>query len=507
MYQKFINSSFYEVLHSFFKQENFKKFFFISVGIYIIALFALFRGNIYYIDDWNSSISNTSWDHFSRFLMTIILNKIASVFKTTTDLSPLTQIFSVCFISLSAMILLYIIRKRFDTLGILAAIPLGLSPHFLENLSYKYDSLGMGMSLFLAIVPFLFKERGILFFISSIICLLLMYMTYQASNGIYIVLSLYFAISLYFLEDRDLKQSLKFLLNAGLSFVLASVIYKKFIVIPVDNYVSDSMLTLRDLFMGGGFENIKRYVVSLFNDLKKLPYFQLSFVVDIFFIGSFVIKSRRNKILSFFACVIFVSLGFCLSYGIYFVLQKPLFEPRAFIGFGVFVGTICIASVSLLESFKALKIRILHYLSCIIVVIMSYSLIAFATAYGNAITKQNEYIMFRSELLLRDLINIIPKDKKASIILEGSIGLAKPTNHFVGKYGGIGRLIPPIMMNAPTWYWSYAPLRHLKSPYGNFLSQSCKDKPSDSKLVFENVYHSIEAAGDCYVVILRSVDN
>lgn len=149
------------------------------------------------------------------------------------------------------MILNFAIRKKLDYIGVLASIPLGLSPYFLENLSYKFDATFMSFSVLCTIVPFLFRERLVAFFISSVVCLILMYCSYQASNGIYIVLSLYFALSLYFFDNKSAKQALGFVFSCIVAFALASLIYKKWIVIPVDSYVSDSMFALSDLLNGG----------------------------------------------------------------------------------------------------------------------------------------------------------------------------------------------------------------------------------------------------------------
>ena len=245
--------SFFTLTRDFLTQPRFKQTFIFGVLVYCIALFALVRGDVYYIDDWGHSTNpKTAWDHFSRFVGTALMHAV-NLKPIVVDLSPLTQLIAVLFLVLGGMILNFAVRKKLDYIGVLAAIPLGLSPHFLENLSYKLDSTFMSFAVLCCIVPFLFRERLVAFFTSSVVCLILMYCSYQASNGIYIVLGLYFALSLYFFDKKSVKQALGFLFVCIGAFALASLIYKKWIVTPIDwGYASDSMIPLSNLLNGGG---------------------------------------------------------------------------------------------------------------------------------------------------------------------------------------------------------------------------------------------------------------
>lgn len=224
---------------------SFKRTFIYGILLYIIALFAIFRGDVYYMDDIQNSVINGQWNHYSRYLASFLIADILPFFKGTIDLSPLPQIISCVFMVLSSMILLQRMRGRLDLWGILASLPLGLSPHLLQLFSYKFDSLLL-LAVFFAILPFLFKGR--IFVIISVISLLCSLNIYQAGSAIYILLCLYFAFSMLFLESKNITQALRFMCACAVSLIVALLLYK-LMANPIDSYASDKMI---DFDLGGG---------------------------------------------------------------------------------------------------------------------------------------------------------------------------------------------------------------------------------------------------------------
>ncbi|MGX2983819.1 hypothetical protein, partial [Helicobacter sp. 23-1045] len=104
-----------QIVRNFVNSQNLTNALIYGILLYIIALFALLRGDIYYADDFQHSISDESnAGVFSRFLIPFMLSEVATFGKGTLDLSPLPQIFGVCFVVASSMILLYLIRGKFD---------------------------------------------------------------------------------------------------------------------------------------------------------------------------------------------------------------------------------------------------------------------------------------------------------------------------------------------------------------------------------------------------------
>ena len=487
------------VVREFIATPNLYKAFLYGIALYGIALFALLRGDIYYMDDLNSSIIDLSWNHNSRYLGTFLLNDLSTFGKGALDMSPLLQVIAVCFVVISSMILLYLIRGKFDFIGIVASLPLGLSPHFLQNLSYKFESLFMAMALFFAIVPFLFKEKIRIFCAISVVSLICLFMCYQAANATYIILSLYFAFSAFFIKGRSFKESALFLGICAANLIIASLIYKLTINPIVPLGISDKTIALNSHFFIAVWANLAEYATTIFNDFKQMAYMWLIALNCVLFVINATICANRPKIFVIFSATLFLALGFALSFGLYVVLEYPLFHPRAFYGFNALVAIIAIANISFASRIDSNKI--LHYFSCTLAIITAYFLISFANIYGNALKKQDEYLDFRAKLLLQDLSDKIPRG--ASITIDISqIGTAPVTARFYSKYGAL-LLIPRLARQDDFWF--NMKLRHLNAPYNFGNDEICNfiKEIFGSEVIFKNGYHTIERAKSCYIVMFR----
>ncbi len=493
----------WRIVCDFISVPNLKSAFLWGIALYAIALFALLRGDIYYIDDLQHSIiDNSNANTFSRYLTTFTLSGVATFGKGTLDLSPLPQIFGICLVIISSMILIYLIRGKFDFIGIVASLPLGLSPHFLQNLSYKFDSLTMAMALFFAIVPFLFQRNKRVFCVVSVISLLCMLMCYQAANATYIILSLYFA---FFATSQNLKQSAGFLGICAANLIIATLIYKLIIMQPVSEYIiaytSNKMLSLDAHFFVGLWANLAEYATTIFNDLKNMAYMWLIALNCVLFVAMVAICANRPKIFVVFGATLFLTLGFALSFGLYIVLEKTIFEPRTFYGFNALVAVIAIANISFMNQVDSHKIRaILHYFSCTLAIITAYFLISFANIYGNALKKQDEYLDFRAKLLLQDLSDKIPRG--AMVDLKIYLDKHPVAQRFAEKYGDISRLIPKVAENDWFFHWR---VRHLNAPYNLENSEMCAFllETFGSEIIAKNAYHTITKSKSCYIVTIN----
>ena len=497
-----------QIARDFINAPSLAKAFICALFLYAIALFALIRGDIYYYDDWINSVNDGVWN-WSRHLSNVILGGIASFGKGTLDSSPLLQIMGVCFVVISSLILLYLIRGKFDLIGIIASLPLGLSPHFLQNLSFKFDSLTMGMALFFAIAPFLFQKNMRVFCAVSVILLLCAFMCYQAANGTYIILSLYFAFSAYFLQNRSFKQSAGFLGICAVNLIIATLIYGLMIndsVMGIGNsYASHEMLPLNLSFFPALAQNLATYATTIFSDLQSTAFIWLVAINCAIFVINIAIHANRPKMLSIFSATAFLALGFALSFGLYLVLQKPLFAPRAFYGFNAFVAIIGIANVSLLQldSIKSTHSapprlqKFIYYASFVVAIIMAYFLISFANIYGNALKKQDEYLDFRARLLLNDFGKVIPHNPNIMINIEAFVNDNHPVaQRFADKYGNISRIIPRTFMAT-----------HLLGGYesSRMLGEFCEvaKEQLDNEVVLKNAYHTIKRVKNCYIVTMQ----
>lgn len=139
---------------------SFGKSLLILICIYWISCIALFMADFNYQDDlgrvWRGY---KEWGHYGRILANA-LSTYVHMGNYLCDVSPLSQLLALVIVAIAGMILLYVYLERrfFSTFEIIALIPLGLNPYFLESLSYKYDAPYMALSVLASIMPIIFYE-------------------------------------------------------------------------------------------------------------------------------------------------------------------------------------------------------------------------------------------------------------------------------------------------------------------------------------------------------------
>lgn len=220
----------------------------------------------------------------------------------------------------------------------------------------------------------------------------------------------------------------------------------------------------------------------------------------VIFIIAAVKVAKRKKIV-FFITPLFLALCLCASYGLYLILVKPLFAPRAFNGIGALVALILLSAILLSQS------PILRNSARFCAILLTYTCIAFANAYGNAIIKQQEWTIFRANLILGDLSQLKVPSKSTAIFIKDSIGYAPATKFFTQRHSIARRIIPVLLREG--WMWNQSVFWHLKSPYIIINERKKCEIPTQEnlqKILLENDYHIISQIGACVVVELKSRD-
>ena len=141
--------------------RSFLKPLLILFGIYFLGILTIIRANFLYRDDIWRAVESIFWQWFgwSRYV-SVFSSFIVHADINLTDISPLPQLIAIFILSVSSLILVYVIgKKKITIVRLLASIPLGLSPFILENLSYKFDPPYNALSILACIVPFLFIAR------------------------------------------------------------------------------------------------------------------------------------------------------------------------------------------------------------------------------------------------------------------------------------------------------------------------------------------------------------
>jgi len=490
--------------------RSFIKSVLIMSGVYLLGSISLIRANFFYLDD----IMRTEYGYRRWYKMNRYVSEFFSILihgdSHLTDISPLPQIVAILFLAISSVLLVYVLNNRkITTIGLLASVPVGLSPYMLQCLSYKFDSPYMALSVLMSFVPFLFYTRKKAFVFCSIICLLIMCMTYQASSGIYILVTLVLCFNDWNRKKKTNREVFFFLGNAIISFSIAMIFFRFFLMKPYDpplGYASTSMLQFSQLF-SGILANVQNYI-NLINSDFGFIWKALIGIIFCFYIVKSFWTSAQNKIIIFFVAIVFLCLLSFLSYGVYIVLKQPLFEPRAMYGFGVLLA---ILSVCIVYEFN--KIAKIFALA------LSWSFFVFAFSYGNALADQKRYADFRITILLHDLSALYPDkdidENRITLQLKNTIGFTASIKNIAKHNPVINKLVPQIMRECDAGVETFIPVYYLQYfNYGrdntnNFIWAVQMGEPYvdfnalDLPVVLKTYYHTVRSDGKRVLVELN----
>lgn len=537
---------------AFFHTQGFWKYFLIAFSLYLLGIMSIIRADVYYIDDLNRSIIGyKEWDNFSRYI-SYYLSTFMHMDTILADVSPLTQLVAIAFLSFASLILVWSVReviwknedsqwesdeqpnkKRLTTLAIIASLPIGLSPYFLEELSFKYDSPYMALSVLFSVIPFIFIHHIRAYIPVAILSSLGMCMTYQASSGIEVILVIFFGFLMLNQTNAGVKKAVIFVSVSLLNYLIALGIFKFFIMHPyAHEQAGTSMFSLANM-PSGVLNNMQMYLGYLWNDFDWTGIKICFFALMLFFLISVTYQSKIDKLLAFVLGAIVLAIGIMLSYGVYLVLVEPLQRPRAFIGIGVWSAALAIYVVSAWRGWaykqedqqrtnssnivtRSFTARLFFVTSAVVVGFFSWSLVVFANAYGNALSQQDKYQNFRFTILLDDLVSVMPKQKSYkdyTFRIKGWV-TSSPVLENSSKHNPLMKRLVKITDGK---YWVRTAMKHygwgdvpeeqpnvlVDSEDFNKLAENPKCIPETAgklKKRIDNIFHLIEVYPECTII-------
>lgn len=471
-----------------------KKYLFFLIALYFLGYFSIIRANF-----WNFSIDDLprqmegsrEWVNFYRYISefgSILIHTSTKIF----DIAPLTQIFAILFISLASFFIISIFTdNNFSFFKCFAILPVGLYPFYLSNFSYRYDSPYMAFSVLVCVIPFLFYKDIKQFIISSIICLFLMCISYQASSGIYIILAVLVFTQNLFGKKMSSKELSRFTLCSIICFITSLLLFSFIFIEKVESDVYvDTSIKMSNILV-----NLSSYLSSLFNDLGLNILSILSIVVCFIYIISNVINTKLNKITAILVSVITIIFCIPMTFGAYIALAKPEFIPRAFIGIGVFIGTISLICSNFEQNSKVIK-----FLKNLILIYLSYSTIAFAYGFGNAQYQQKEYIRFRSTILASDLSEVISEtNEPIELLFTNNLDYAKSVEV-------LGKVYPLVYKSIDCGFSSHRGSEFILESLNlcNLVSGNNHNYlNTDFPILKENNYHKIQGYNNKYLITFK----
>lgn len=418
---------------------NYKKI----VPLWIIGIFyilPLIINNSPYFDDIGRSVYGYfSWGIDGRPLSDLIFS-LLDMGAPATNIAPFPQI--ACILILTS--LCYLLHLKFNAehkMGWLIFTPIFLSPFFVQNLAFQFDSLTMALSVAFACAPVFATGRGWLkLFLSSAAGVVVSLCFYQAALSAFIaVMSIYV---LFELNKRANPLNLAFNVSAAVAgLAVGYVLYSK-AVVPF--FVTSDYANGYNQLIGGTddlYANIRlteKVLRSLFTGLTG----KIFLIVFIFaFAGAVTLAVRmlkrqdsaKIKIVNIgLLALSLIVLLFCIP-GPGLVLKNIPIGPRVFIGFGFFIAGI-LALSSFIFNERAHRLNFLSIIVCV----LSFSFIA---TFANASKSQDKFTEKVINEISLDIFKVGFKNVK-TITVDGKMLDTPVVQKAVDKYPLMRQLIP-----------------------------------------------------------------
>lgn len=473
------------------KKVSAKRAFAIVTFVYILGISAILRANINYIDDMGRIAEGyKGWEDYSRFL-SVSLSSFLHMGNYLTDISPLPQLLAVVILAASGILLLYVFynRTHFDGYELIALVPLGLNPYFLQCISYKFDSPYMALSILGSVIPILYtKKRTIVYIGASIIGMIIVCTTYQAASGIYPMLVALQAFKMWN-EQQSLKETGQFCLKSVIGWGTGLMLYNLIIMIPRDEGYASSHLASMGQLISSALNNLAKYYNYVKEDFKTY-WLVLVFILVLGFIWTAVKRSKRNGLITIIMAVTYLALSGLVCFGVYPALEKQSMSPRAMYCVGVMITLI---GIYVVERKGNLICKISSF-------VLSWAFFVFALTYGNALHIQKEYTDFRIQMAVEELneMDVFLKEQPVVVQISGTIGQSPILKNMPQNYAMLNRLIQVTFRQ--NWYWGTI---EFYTYYGlkNVINDSKIDlRTYDLPVIEEKMYYTIKGR-DNYVLV------
>ena len=359
--------------------------------------------------------------------------------KPLADFSPICQIGSIFCLSWLSAIVARKFQIRPPIIAALTTFPLGANPFFLANLSFKFDSMPMVLSLALALIPVVMDDEtgqerrstllGALFLLGSL-CL------YQPSlNAFLLIASLEFLILQNKNEPTTVITSL--VKRRVVQLLIAICAYKIVALYTIhEKYsIEHSSLVVGADAVATVLRNLVTFWSFPLEMLRGTLRSTLVFPIVLALLSSIAVGLRYNSRMAksrkfFWISGAFVTPIFMLfgTFGFLIFLQSPTGGARTFIGFGALLASSLILISSLLTD-----CNVPDKLQCGLLFIPAYTMIAFGAIYANATKVQKDYEKHIAEKLSDDLKEVVAAEPISNLIIVGSVGYAPIVNRIGAK--------------------------------------------------------------------------
>lgn len=448
-------------------------------------IYPVISADRFYIDDMGRSLDGyLGWGQDGRPLTDMIMTYLSFGFPIV-DLSPLNQIFAV--IAMSGTVVLYISKYTENvkplTLGLASSLFI-IQPFLLENLSYKFDSLPMALSAILLAIPFFLSRRMVITFIISIICITSSLALYQASIGIFIILSI--ANVVFSTRNKtidDIKDTASRALQLIIGYSIYSLIVVKYFVTGTYASVHASMITESTDVIQTLLTNSGRIFGYFSQAIEPYNYFFISvFLMAIVFsiFKEVGLQLRAHGYTNYFKIAVTIAspfIVFLFSFLHLLILENPVFSARVFISLS---GTMLFFGVLFLRNLGRM-------LSVVLISVLLFAGLINAYAYGNAVKAQKKI----DDLISASIYQDVNSNGKvfSSVSVYGTMPIARQRTNLEHRFPALARMVPVYLNGDWPWGAKLLQLNLLRvspSPLGEASKKAlCADKPFVAKMDYK----------------------
>ncbi|HAW4060876.1 TPA: hypothetical protein JLV17_004196 [Escherichia coli] len=396
----------------------------IFISLYMVPVF-LFGKN--HRDDYARLVHNYyGWASEGRPLTELIIRAL-SFGGDVTSISPLSQILAIFFGGLSCSIVSKYVIKSKGTLASLGMMLIFTCPFFIQNILYKFDVLTMMLSILLCTLPFIFLEKYNykILFISSLISGFLVLCTYQPT--ITLLFALCFVVSLH--KCRDAKKLFGIITGGAVSLVA----YKLFIATAISGTYAATNSSVIDILAPDAASHLKRNFYDLYFYLSMVTdavWFKCNILIILISASAILYNIFKGNIRVSIMLLSFISMLF--SFFMFFILNRPIYSPRVFVGFSSILACIAIAPIILC---KGRYIKSLMGLSIFIPIILNFSIMSSFLTSLESQYKSDTAILYS---LFEDNKSL---DSDKPIYIHGTSKRTSILEKSVKKYPIIGQLV------------------------------------------------------------------
>ncbi len=480
----------------------FLKPFLIVFLIYGFSMLSVWRSGASFIDDRGRAIFGYAWtSDFNRYSSTAF-GLLMNANDRLLDISPWSQILAMMILAATSVIITYILcDKKIKYLPLVLTAFVGLTPLAIECWMYKFDAPCIALSVLVSVIPIIWwpkeinKKSVTKFGVATVISMLVMWTTYQASSGILPVLFVYMATKDY-LKGENCRNIIKKIALSVVFCVIPALLFKFCLPEPEKSYRSNEMISLAEL-VPGIWNN---FVAHLTLMVQSLNIWQKILAV-LSFGGMLILVMKNYKKKSLVLLLAFM-VAVPLSIGAYLLLKNPPLTPRSLVGIGIaFVPVMIIATKNIGKIFD--------YFCVGPSLVLLYSFIMFVLAFGNGLADQERWANFRVEDLIGGLSKLYPDKEEVSrrtIQIDGDIGMSKVMQHVADEYPAARKLVTIQETGLSRASWGLTKIRSYYNREQTFEENEAFDAhcgPEVNKVVRNTYYYTVRDNGEYICVDLK----